>query len=73
MVALLDDLRRAWHGEMIPENSPVGDSQSNGAAEKAIQTFGAQLRTMKLALEEKIQVAMPVGHPLMIWLAHHTG
>ena len=37
----------------ILENSPVGESQSNGVVERNIQTIVAQIRTMKDALEKR--------------------
>ena len=37
------------------ENSRVGDSSSNGRVERCIQEFGGQVRTLKIALEERIK------------------
>ena len=41
--------------EAVPENSAVGDSASNGRAERAVQTIEDQLRTLKSALEARIE------------------
>ena len=38
-------------GRFVVENSPVGSSQSNGVAEKAIQSVQGQVRVLKLALK----------------------
>ena len=38
----------------VPENSAVGESQSNSRAERAVQTFEDMLRTYKSALEARI-------------------
>ena len=35
----------------VPENSPVGSSQSDGVVERAIQSLEAQMRVMRDALE----------------------
>ena len=37
---------------MTPEESPVGESKSNGAVENAIRNVQGQVRTLKLMLEE---------------------
>ena len=59
----LDDARIA-----VPENSAVGESQSNGKAERAIQTVEDQVRTIKLALESRIGARIPSTHPVMHWI-----
>ena len=41
--------------ELQPEESPVGESQSNGEIERAIQTIQGQVRAVKLALESRYQ------------------
>ena len=56
-----------WVGA-IPENSAVGESQSNGKAESAIRIFEDQLRTMKGAFETRIATRCPSMHPVMKWL-----
>ena len=45
---------RSEYIEISSDCSPVGDSQSNGAGERAIRTARAQARTMKMALESRI-------------------
>ena len=47
----------------VPEQSHVGESQSNGLAERAIQTIEGQVRCMKLALEDRLQCSIPCSHP----------
>ena len=43
-------------GAAVPEESAPGESASNGAAERAVQMVEDQLRTMKLALEHRLEV-----------------
>ena len=43
-------------GKTVIEESKVGDSQSNGTAERAVRTIEGQLRKMLLELEEKVGV-----------------
>ena len=61
-----DDVRIA-----APENSAVGESQSNGKAERAVQTVEDQIRTVKLALEARIGARIPCNHPIMHWVVIH--
>ena len=61
-----------WGGA-VPERSAVGESQSNGRAEKAVQTVEDQLRTLKFALEDHIGAQIPSTHPVTMWLAEYTG
>ena len=56
----------------ILENSRVHDSQSNGTAERAVQTVEGIVRTIKLALERRIGKKIPSTHPLMTWLVEHA-
>ena len=58
--------------EAVPEMSAVGESASNGKAERAVQTFEDQLRTLKSALDSRLKQKVPVNHPLMNWLVEHT-
>ena len=61
-----------WAGA-VPEHSAVGESQSNGRAEVAVQTVEDQLRTLKHALEHHIGARIPSTHPVMMWMAEYTG
>ena len=56
----------------VPENSAVGESQSNSRAERAVQTFEDMLRTYKSALEARIGSYLPCDHPVMYWLTEHA-
>ena len=62
-----DDARIA-----VPEHSPVGESQSNGKAERSVQTVEDQIRTVKLALESRIGARIPSNHSLMHWIVLHS-
>ena len=56
----------------VPEHSMPGESQSNGLAERAIQTITDQIRTMKLALEARLNAQIMSNHPIMHWLIEHA-
>ena len=56
----------------VTEETHPGESQSNGAIERAIQSIEDQLRTLKLALESRIGKRIPMSHPVMTWLVQHS-
>ena len=60
-----------WVGP-IPEHSAVGESQSNARAERAVQGFEDQLRTILAALESRLNARIPSVHPIMRWMVEHT-
>ena len=58
--------------EAVPESSAVRESPSDGRAERTVQSFEDLLRTLKSALETRLQCPLPVVHPVMRWLVEHT-
>ena len=57
----------------LPENSPVGESQSNGMVERAVRSAKDQIRTLRLALMKRISRKVPPRHPTLTWMAQHAG
>ena len=57
----------------LPENSPVGESQSNGMVERAVRSTKGQIRTLRLALMKRISQKVPPRHPTMAWMTPHAG
>ena len=57
----------------IPENSSVGESQSNGRAEAAVKCVEDQIRVMKGALEARIGARVPSTYPVLKWLVEYAG
>ena len=55
-----------------PELSSVGESQSNGRAERGIQLNEDLMRTFKAALEARLGVIIPSNHPMMRWLVEYS-
>ena len=45
----------------VPETSTPGESQSNGAAERCVQAIEDVLRTLKPALEARINAKIPTA------------
>ena len=63
---------RDHRGEQITqigiEHDPVKDSQSNGLVERAVQTLEGQVRTMLLALENKISTKINATDDVLPWM-----
>ena len=47
IVALCDAVKNGWHGEIVREASPKGESKSNGEVERAVQSVHGLARTLK--------------------------
>ena len=53
------------------ENSKVGDSNSNGKIERAIQDVAKLVRTLRSALEAKLNTKVMLNAPVVPWLIRH--
>ena len=60
-------------GATTPIDSPVRESQCNGAVEQAVRRWQGQLRTIKSHYEENVGAKLPVAHPIMGWLVLWAG
>ena len=58
--------------EAVPEASAVGESASNGRAERAVQSIEDMVRTLKIALESRITARIPSIHPILKWTVEHS-
>ena len=58
--------------QLVPESSAVGESPSNGGAERAVQSIQDMTRTYLSALEGRIRWKIPTQHPVMRWLVEHA-
>ena len=58
--------------EAITEESPVGEPQSNGRVDRAVRTVRGQIRTMKEAIDSRLQDRSPRHHPVLPWLPRHA-
>ena len=68
IISLYDALRVEWEGELVPELAPLGDSDSNGAAESAVKQHQGLVRTYKLALRGRIGEDIRDDSIAMQWL-----
>ena len=58
--------------QFVPEASAVGESQSNGKAENAVQRLEDMVRTYKAALEGRLKCKIPIDSPIMDWMVLHA-
>ena len=58
IVALCDALKNGWHGEIVPEASPKGETKSNGEVERAVQSVHGLPRTHKDFLEQQSGITL---------------
>ena len=73
MLAFQARVQRARKCRTIPTNSPKGDHQANGRAEKAVQVFQNMARRMRLAAESHLGIRIPHKHPILMWLIEWVG
>ena len=61
-----EEVRRQRSEKTILENSPspVGDSQANGAAERAVQAIAEQVRVIRRGLEQRLELRLSGKHPV---------
>ena len=74
LVESLRDLRVAGEfDQVMSENSPEYDPQSNGGAEVGVKLWYGMFRTQRSSLEENIGAHIPVKHPITPWLVKWSG
>ena len=72
LLNIQDSVVKRRQRKTIPENSPVGDSQANGKAERAVQTLCAHVRVLKKGLENRCKKTFSSDHPIITWLVEHA-
>ena len=72
IVVLQKAMAASRQHETIPAHPLAYSPQSNGTAERAVQEFPSQLRSLKLALESRIKVAIGREMEVMKTLAYHA-
>ncbi|CAE7903140.1 unnamed protein product, partial [Symbiodinium sp. KB8] len=67
-------VRNGFSGEIVPEESPKGDhhGQSNGEAERSVQTVQGLVRTLKSSLEEK-GINLDPSSSVLAWMVEYAG
>ena len=59
-------------GEIAKVDSMVGDHDSNGEAEQAVQKIEDEVRTFKDALNDAIKDRIPPSHDILAWMVDHV-
>ncbi len=72
MLELKELVKIEREDDIVLEESPVKESQSNGEVERAIQEVQGQVRTTKAALESRYKNKIKEGHPCLPWLVAHS-
>ena len=72
IIALKDAIKQERSEEIIKEESPVGESASNGEIENAIKQVEGQLRTIKSSLEQRYGEKLAPTHMSVPWLVRHS-
>ena len=70
--SLVHDQCKLAGGEVILENSPVGESQSNGFIENAIKEVQNQIRKLKDQLQAKTTTDILDDSPTWPWLVQYA-
>ena len=74
MLAIRNDLVKIRQPlKVIPENSPKGESQSNGKIERANRSVKGQFRCLLFALEARLMAKVDLRHPIVSWMVQHGG
>ena len=68
IVALCDAVKNGWHGEIVPEASPEGESKSNGEVERAVQSAHGLSRTLRDFMEQQSGITLESRSQLLAWL-----
>jgi hypothetical protein len=72
MKSLQEEVQARRGERTILENSPTGESQSNGLAERAVQAVSEHARVLRSALQNRLGAVVSCHHPLMAWLVEHA-
>ena len=67
-----EEVKKQRAEKTILENSPVGDSRTNGAAERAAQAIAEQVRVLRRGLEQRLGLRLSGKHPVTAWLVEHA-
>ena len=75
IIALIAAIKRCREpgAQTIVEHSPVGESQSNGAAERAVGEVKGMIRTLRVGLDRKLDAKLEANHVIFPWLIEHAG
>ena len=70
--ALILAVKAQWPHSVLIEESPLYSSESNGRAERAIQTVRRLGASLRVALELRLGLRLSSSHPAWSWLIRHA-
>ena len=68
IVELQGALQSAWPGVVIPVNSFVGKSESNGRVENIIRRIQEKVRVLRHQMETNMKTKIPNESPIIAWM-----
>ena len=71
ITTLIEKLKREV-AQGIEERSRKYASKTNAVGERGVQSVEDQVRVLKLELEDRLGVRIPVSHPIMTWMVPHA-
>jgi len=72
IMALKEAVVRETHMEVVKEESPIGESSSNGEIENAVKRVQAQVRTLKSHLQTESRGFLDRQHHITPWMIRHA-
>ena len=72
ILALKEAVIREKPVTIIPEESPVKESQSNGEVENAVKQVQAKVRTLRLAIESRYNISLKRDDCSIPWMIKHA-
>ena len=71
--AVIASLIKDYHIEVIRDECPVEDHQSNGVVEHAVGEVAGQTRILNAQLKDDYKIDLPTDHPIYTRMIHHAG
>ena len=68
LVAVQEAVAKARTHEALCHNPPGYDPQANGVAERAVSEVKAQLRALKIGLEQRLQSPVDARWAMLAWM-----
>ena len=72
VISIMEEVGEERWREIRCRKHSVGSSQSNDAAEKAIQSVQGQVRVLKLALEKRWGIQIPHRYAVIPWVVEYV-
>ena len=73
VVDFVEEIARRREGCVtVVEKAPVGESQSNGLAERGFRSLEEMMRVFKLDLEERVKQVIPMDWAVLEWMIEHV-